>query len=117
MITKNVTVYLGDGYPVRIPVSQYDTMWRFVFKVVLDGEEWTIPATATVSITGRKANGETFEVPCSRDSSTGRWYVDTDSVMTDVPGAAICEMVIVDGGRRVGAVNFVIKVEEAPNND
>lgn len=117
MIQKNITLFLASGPTIVIPVSQYDDLWQFRFSVRYDGAEWTIPSTATVSITGRKANGETFEVPCSRDASTGRWYVDTDSVMTDVPGAAICEMVIVDGGRRVGTVNFIIKVEEAPNND
>ena len=117
MIQKNIPLFLASGPTIVIPVSQYDDLWQFRFSVRYDGAEWAIPTTASVSITGRKANGETFEVTCLRDKVNNRWYVDTDSVMTDVPGAAICEMVIVDNGRRVGTVNFIIKVEEAPNND
>ena len=43
MIEKNVRIYLGDGYPVRIPVSQFDTMWRFVFEIFYKSQAWEIP--------------------------------------------------------------------------
>lgn len=115
MITKNVTVYLGDGYPVRIPVSQYDTMWRFVFKVVYNDEEWTIPSGATAVLNGRKPDGNVFAF--SGTIANNRVTVDSDTQLTPVYGEVYCELSISHSSTVVGTANFVIDVEQAPKTN
>lgn len=115
MITKNVTVYLGDGYPVRIPVSQYDTMWRFVFKVVYNDEEWTIPEGAEVVLNGRKQDGNVFAYHGT--VSNNRITVDCHVQITPVPGEVFCELSIMSGTKTVGTANFIIDVEQAPKTN
>lgn len=115
MITKNVTVYLGDGHPVRIPVSQYDTMWRFVFKVVYNDEEWTIPEGAEVVLNGRKQDGNVFAYHGT--VSNNRITVDCHVQITPVPGEVFCELSIMSGTKTVGTANFIIDVEQAPKTN
>lgn len=115
MIEKNVKLYLGDGYPVRIPVSQYDTMWRFVFKVVLDGEVWEIPQTATAVLNGRKPDGNV--IAFSGTIANNRITVDSDIQLTAVPGEVSCELSIMNGSAVVGTANFVVDVEKAPKTN
>jgi len=115
MITRNVTVYLGEGYPTRIPVSQYDTIWRFVFTVILDDEEWTIPSNASVVMNGRKPDGNVFALDGVIEGN--RIIVDSTSQLAPVYGEVYCELSIAVASAIVGTANFIIDVEQAPKTN
>ena len=115
MITKSVTVFLGEGFPVRIPVSQYDTAWTFEFTIVNNSTVWTIPGGATVMMNGRKPDGNVFSYACT--VSNNKASVDADVQMTSVAGDVECELSITSSGTVVGTANFVLAVECAPVED
>ncbi len=122
MITKNVKLYLTGGFPVRVPVSQFDTMWQFVFTIINDGLEWTIPTGASAVLNGLKPDGNVFAF--SGTISNNAVTVDCDVQMTAVAGDTICELSIftTEGSEEsqrakvVGTANFVLAVEAAPNS-
>ena len=122
MITKNVKLYLSGGFPVRIPVSQFDTMWQFVFTIIKDGLTWTIPSGATAVLNGRKPDGNVFAFSGTISGNTVT--VDADVQMTAVAGDTICELSIfttegsevTQRAKVVGTANFVLAVEAAPNS-
>ena len=121
MIEKNVKLYLGDWYhPVRIPVSQYDTMWRFVFSIVYNSQPWIIPRSGglldtTAILNGRKPDGNVFAFAgiINGDNTV---TVDCDVQMTAVAGQTVCELSILSDGKVVGTANFVLDVEAAPKS-
>lgn len=114
MITKNVKLYLGYGYPVRVPVSQFDTMWQFVFSIIKDGLEWTIPSGASAVLNGLKPDGNVFAFSGAIADNTVT--VNADVQMTAVAGDTICELSILADGLTVGTANFVLAVEAAPKS-
>lgn len=114
MIEKNVKLYLGDGFPVRIPVSQYDTMWQFVFTIIHNSQPWQIPTGATAVLNGKKPDGNVFAFAGTIENNTVT--VDADVQMTACAGDTICELSILDDGKTVGTANFTLAVESAPNS-
>ena len=114
MITKNVRLYLGDGFPVRIPVSQFDTMWQFAFTIVNNSRPWQIPTGATAVLNGKKPDGNVFAF--SGTIADNKATVNCDIQMTAVAGSVICELSILSGGKVVGTANFVLDVEAAPKS-
>lgn len=115
MIEKNVKLYLGDGFPVRIPVSQYDTMWRFIFTIINGSVEWTIPTGATAVLNGRKPDGNVIAI--SGTIADNKVTVDATEQMTVVAGEVVCELSIMSGGKVIGTANFILAVEDAPKKD
>lgn len=113
MITKNVRLYLGDGFPVRIPVSQFDTMWQFVFEIIHNSQPWQIPTGATAVLNGKKPDGNVFAFSGTIENNTVT--VDADAQMTAVAGQTVCELSILSTGKIVGTANFILDVEAAPN--
>ena len=114
MITKNVRLYLGDGFPVRVPVSQYDTMWQFVFTIVNNSQPWQIPNGASAVLNGRKPDGNVFAFSGTIANNTVT--VDADVQMSAVAGQTVCELSILADGKTVGTANFILDVEEAPKS-
>ena len=115
MIIKNVKLYLTErGFPVRIPVSQFDSMWRFVFEVIKDNAVWDIPVAATVTMNGLKPDGNVFAYSGAISNNTVT--VDCDVQMTAVAGDTLCELSFVASGRVVGTANFILAVEAAPKS-
>lgn len=114
MITKNVKLYLGDGFPVRIPVSQFDNMWQFVFTIVNNSQPWQIPTGATAVLNGKKPDGNVFAFSGTIENNTVT--VDADVQMTAVAGQTVCELSILADGKTVGTANFILDVEEAPKS-
>lgn len=115
MIEKKVNLLLGDGsYPVRITVSQFDTMWRFVFSIIHNSQPWQIPTGATAVLNGRKPDGNVFAF--SGTISDNKVTVDADVQMTAVAGRTVCELSILADGKTVGTANFILDVEEAPKS-
>lgn len=115
MIEKSVKLYLGDGFPVRIPVSQYDTMWRFVFSIINGSVEWEIPSGATAVLNGRKPDGNVIAI--SGTIANNKVTVDATEQMTVVAGEVVCELSIMSGGAVVGTANFTLAVEDAPKKN
>lgn len=114
MITKSIKLYLGDGFPVRIPVSQFDTMWRFVFSIIHNSQPWEIPAGASVVLNGRKPDGNVFAFSGTIENNTVT--VDADVQMTAVAGAVVCELSILADSKTIGTANFTLDVEAAPKS-
>lgn len=114
MINKNVKLYLGNGYPVRIPVSQFDTGWTFTFTIYYNGIEWTIPAGSSVVMNGLKPDGNVFAF--SGLVLSNKVVVEADVQMTAVAGDTICELSILSDGKTVGTANFTLAVEAAPKS-
>ena len=114
MITKAVNLWLGSGPRVVIPVSQFDTMWQFVFTIIKGGLEWTIPTGATAVLNGLKPDGNVFAFSGTISGNTVT--VDCDVQMTAVAGDTICELSILADGKTVGTANFTLAVEAAPNS-
>lgn len=116
MIEKNVTLWLGaENHRVRVPVSQYDTMWTFVFTVVNGSVEWEIPEDAAASLNGVKPDGNVFAFAGTVEDN--RVVVDTDVQMTACAGDTICELSITHDDKVIGTANFVLVVEKAPKQD
>ena len=91
MIEREITLPLGEeSSPVRVSVSQFDTMWRFVFAVVYRGRPWEIPPGAGVILNGRKPDGNVFAFDGT--VTEGKAAVDCDVQMTAVAGPVLCEL-------------------------
>lgn len=114
MITKAVNLWLGSGPRVVIPVSQFDTMWQFVFTVIKDGLTWEIPSGASAVLNGLKPDGNVFAFAGSISGNTVT--VNCDVQMTACAGDTICELSILSDGKTVGTANFTLAVEAAPKS-
>lgn len=116
MIEKNVILWIGEETNrLRVPVSQYDTMWELVFTIVNGSVEWEIPTGATASLNGVKPDGNVFAIAGTIDNN--RVIVDADVQMTAVAGDTICELSISSNDMVVGTANFILAVEAAPLPD
>lgn len=115
MINRYQTLWLVGGPKVSIPVSQYDTMWRFVFSIINGSVEWEIPSGATAILNGRKPDGNVIAI--SGTIANNKVTVDATEQMTVVAGEVVCELSIMSGGAVVGTANFVLAVEDAPKKD
>lgn len=113
MIEREVTLRLGDTIaPANIPVSQFDTMWRFVFSILYGHQSWEIPSGATAVLNGRKPGGNVFAF--SGTIADNKVTVDCDVQMTAVAGTVVCELSILSDGKVVGTANFILDVKAAP---
>lgn len=115
MIVRNVTVNLDHKVlPVRVRVSQFDSLWQFVFTVQYGGAEWTIPGGATVAMQGLKPDGNVFAF--GGTVANNKVTVNCDVQMTAVAGEVVCELVFLQSGKNVGTANFILECEAAPKS-
>jgi len=115
MIQKNVTLYLGTFTSVNVVnVSQFDTMWQFVFSIYYNNQPWQIPAGASAVLNGRKPDGNVFAF--GGTIADNKVAVNCDVQMTAVAGPVLCELSILSGGKVVGTANFIMDVEAAPKS-
>ena len=115
MIEREITLPLGEeSSPVRVSVSQFDTMWRFMFTVVYRGHPWEIPLGAGVILNGRKPDGNVFAFDGT--VTEGKVAVDCNVQMTAVAGPVLCELSVLSGDKTVGTANFILDVEAAPKS-
>lgn len=113
MIQRDVKLWLGQSRSnVYLPVSQFDSMWKFVFTIYDGSTEWTIPQGAEVVLNGLKPDGNTFSFRGAISNNTV--VVESDVQMTAVAGSTKCELSIMSGGKVVGTANFILSVEAAP---
>lgn len=115
MIEREIILHLEDpNVRVRIPVSQFDTMWRFVFTILYKGQTWEIPTGAAAILSGRKPDGNVFAFEGT--VAGNRITVDCDVQMTAAAGSVVCELSVLSGGKTVGTANFMMDVEAAPKS-
>lgn len=115
LIERNVALRLGDNRsPARIPASQFDTMWRWVFTVLYQGQPWHIPAGAEVVLNGRKPDGNVFAF--SGSVQDGKAVVEANVQMTAVAGSVVCELSVLSSGKVIGTANFILDVKAAPKH-
>lgn len=114
MITKDVTLWLCNGPKEYVSVNQFDTIWSFVFKIINDGLEWTIPAGASAVLNGLKPDGNVFSFEGA--IANNRVTVNCDVQMTAVAGETKCELSLVADNKVVGTSNFTLAVEAAPKS-
>lgn len=99
----------------RIYVPQYDSGLRvFEFHLTDNGNIYTIPSNATITIQGTKPDKNVFTYSCSYVSNTGIVRVNCKEQMTVIAGEVICQVVMVDSsGNRLGTFSFILVVERA----
>ncbi len=115
MIERETALYLDRTMdPVRIRVSQFDTMWRFVFTVIYRGSLWRLPEGASAVLNGRKPDGTVFAYEAEIEDNC--ICLDCDIQMTAVAGPVVCELSILSEGKVVGTANFLLDVEAAPKS-
>ena len=113
MIERETALYLDKTTdPVRIRVSQFDTMWRFVFTILYRDRLWRLPGGASAVLNGRKPDGTVFAYEAEIEDNCV--CLDCDIQMTAVAGATVCELSILSEGKVVGTANFLLDVEAAP---
>lgn len=99
---------------MRIPVSQFDSMWQFMFSIMNGSTAWTIPTGAVAVLNGRKQDGNVFAFSGTISGNTVT--VDCDVQMTACAGPTVCELSILAGGKVIGSSNFILDVEPAPKS-
>lgn len=112
MIEKSVTLHICEHVaPQQIRISQYDTVWQFVFTVLYKGRIWEIPDGATVALLGRKSDGT--EVSIDGTIEDNKVKVDCNGDLSDVAGRTMCGLSFMADGKRLGTDNFTVLVEQA----
>ena len=104
------------GTPPRIHVSQYDTDSReLVFRLYSgesgNGQAFSIPSDAIVTVEGTKSDRKGFSYFASADGNMVT--VTITQQMTAAKGDAISELRITQGESVLGSANFILDVEEA----
>lgn len=96
-----------------LKLSQYD-VGREISFVMKDGsEEYTVPSGATVKLEGTKPSGFGFTITCTVNGSTAT-AVTTEG-MTDEWGTVVAELVVRQGGNRIGSSNVRFDIERSPH--
>lgn len=118
MTTQTIDLNLIPGavLPV-VNVSQYDKQARALIFNLFSGEEpFSVPASSSVLINGRKPDKNVFSYPVASYSGPSV-VVDVTQQMTAVPGGVVCELRITNGQDEIGSCNFILYVESAPLSD
>ncbi|MBR3330710.1 MAG: BppU family phage baseplate upper protein [Mogibacterium sp.] len=94
-------------------VSEGDKNTRMInITVQQAGENFSIPTSATVYITGKKADNTIFSYRCSFSGYIVSFQIAEQMSAKD--GIVLCELQIIDGGNPLGSANFVYWVEPSP---
>lgn len=114
MIDKTVKVNLGlHVLPTIIECTEGDTMWRWHFEVYYDSQRWTIPSGSFAFFTGRKADGNVFDMLESVENNEA--VVVCDAQMTAAAGPVACVLRIIDAdGKTVASTPVVLAVKPNP---
>ena len=94
-------------------VSEGDKNTRMInITVQQAGENFSIPTSATVYITGKKADNTIFSYRCSFSGYIVSFQIAEQMSAKD--GIVLCELQIIDGGNPLGSANFCYWVEPSP---
>ena len=114
MIDKTIGVYLGvNTLPTIVECTEGDTMWRWHFEVYFNSQRWTIPSGGTVMFTGKKADGNVFDMLETIENNEA--VVVCDEQMTAAVGPAACVLRFLDTeGKTVASTPIVLAVKPNP---
>ena len=103
---------IPNGIQPVIHVSQYDKGQTWTFKLMVDKDAFTIPASSTVKLQGTNSDGTTFNKACTYSGNTVT--VDVADDMTACAGKTKAEIRIEKENDTIGTQNFIIEVEKQP---
>ena len=107
---------IPNTVPLVVKASQYDKTSRLlIFNIYKQGELFTIPSGATVTIRGTKKDMTGFEYSCSYADSTVTAVLEEQ--MTIFSGKYPVELRIAQGSSILGTANFIMEIEESPLKD
>lgn len=114
MIDKIIKVGLGvNTLPTIVECTEGDTMWRWHFEVYYESQRWTIPSDGFVMFTGRKADGNVFDVLETIENNEA--VVLCDEQMTAAVGPVACVLRFLDAeGKTVASTPIVLAVRPNP---
>lgn len=114
--TVDLTVSPGDVLPV-VNVSQYDSAYQLNCRLWnTDDTPYLIPENANARLDMTKPDGNGVSVAMSiSNANRAICYLWMVLQMTTCVGDSECEVVLVhrDDGRRLGSINFIMRVERA----
>ena len=100
MIDKVIKVNLGsEGVVPIIKITIGDDMWRFHFQVYHESKRWIIPNDVTVTLSGKKPDGGSYDIGCT--ISNNEILADCNKTITDVPGMSYALLKIYDGEEKL----------------
>lgn len=103
-----------DNLQSIINVSQYDKGREIVANLTTEtGAAYEAPDGSTATLQGTKPSGLGFSVTGTIDGAKVT-FLTTES-MTAEAGRIPCEIVIENGGTRIGSANSILAVEESPH--
>lgn len=101
---------IPQGIKPMICVSQCDTGQQWLFNLMLNGEAFTIPVGASVTIQGTRPDGATFKDACTY---LGNVITATETEqMTAIAGNIPAQIRIEKDEDSIGTLNFIIRVEK-----
>lgn len=119
MITQVTKLNLIPGGVLpRINVTQYDYGSRALEFIIYNGDQrFTLASGMTARIQGRKPDEHAFDYAASVSTANNVITANLTQQMTAAAGEVLCELIITKNSERIGTLNFILDVQEAPIND
>lgn len=113
MINQVITLNLipNSIQPV-IHVSQYDEGQTWIFKLMVNQDDFVIPENATVKLQGTNSDGTTFNILSSFSGNTVTVNVTND--ITACAGKTNAKIRIKENNDVISTQKFIIQVEKKP---
>ncbi len=110
METINIDLTPGGVLP-RVHLNQYDNGLPFAFMIYWNGDDFDGEGF-TITITVRKPDGTLYTA--NTTSSEAPYVFEASTQLTTVAGESVAELKIVQGDIVIHSANFLICVEESP---
>lgn len=106
---------IPKGVNPVVNVSQYDAGQMWTIGITEDGNAFSIPSGASVTICGTKRDSTGFMYACTFSGSTVTAIVQPQ--MTILSGDQKAELRITKGDEKIATINFIIRVEPSALSD
>lgn len=106
---------IPKGVNPVVNVSQYDAGQTWTIGITENGNAFSIPSAASVTICGTKRDSTGFMYACTFSGSTVTAIVQPQ--MTILPGDQKAELRITKGDEKIATINFIIRVEPSALSD
>lgn len=102
MIDKSFALQIGAAVPpLPVDCTEGDTAWRWHFQLYLGGLRWTIPTGGAATFTGRKSDGNVFDITAT--ISDNEVVVTANEQVTAYPGPVHCVVRVLDSYGKIVA--------------
>lgn len=106
---------IPKGVNPVVNVSQYDAGQTWTIGITENGNAFSIPSSASVTICGTKRDSTGFMYACTFSGSTVTAIVQPQ--MTILSGDQKAELRITKGDEKIATINFIIRVEPSALSD